>query len=514
MLQLYNTLTQQKQPFIPLQSKQVGLYVCGMTVYDHCHIGHARVWVVFDILLRFLQKCGFYVNYVRNITDIDDKIIQRAQTTSQTLQALTTQVIAAMQADAKALSILPPSHEPRATDYIPHMVKLIQKLVEKGYAYLAPGGDVYYAVNQFHDYGKLSHQSLETLLSGARVAIDPDKRHALDFVLWKQAKAGEPSWDSPWGPGRPGWHIECSAMSMEHLGTSFDIHGGGADLQFPHHENEIAQSEAATGRNFAQYWMHVGFVQIQDEKMSKSKGNALTVRSLLSQYPAEAIRYFLLSSHYRSPVSYAPARLQMAHAAIKRLYGSLKYEHGMISDDSLDLLRNQYSARDRGQTTDEKRSLLGVNEHHSPSLTTSSGARRNFAEGLLSPEISAYETAFHAAMEDDLNTPVALSVLFDIAHAIHRAYAQHSDRVPLLIHLLKKLGSLLGLLQQNPQQFLLLNDAEKETAEIRAQIAERETARQNKQWALADQIRQKLQAAGILLEDTPEGTHWRWEDQH
>lgn len=467
MLSLYNTLTQQKEPFIPYSPGQVGLYVCGMTVYDYCHIGHARVWVVFDILTRYLRDSGLQVNYVRNITDIDDKIIQRAKETTQTVAALTQKMITAMHADMEALSILTPSYEPRATAYIQTMISFIKILIEKGYAYLASSGDVYYDISRFPTYGQLSHQPLKDLMSGARVAPDPEKKHPLDFILWKKRlKSQEPTWDSPWGLGRPGWHIECSAMAIQHLTPSFDIHGGGADLRFPHHQNEIAQSEAVTGQPLAKYWMHVGFVTINDEKMSKSKGNALTLRTLLSRYSGEVIRYFLLSSHYRSPINWSHIPLQAAEAALKKLYGTLLRNHQDVPDTA------------------------------SP-------------EAILA--VADYEERFRAAMEEDLNTPLALSVLFDLVRFIHRPDLKTSPLLLAGVVQLKKLGGLLGLLQQSPSQFLMKDIQEEELQWIAEHIEKRRIARLNKHWDIADQIRAQILQKGIVLEDSTEGTHWRLE---
>lgn len=460
---LYNTLTKQKEQFISIQPHHVGLYVCGMTVYDDCHIGHARVWVVFDILTRYLQHIGFSVNYVRNITDIDDKIIQRAEETQQTITSLTQQTIQSMHNDMHALGLLPPTQEPRATHYISEMIALIQKLMTAGYAYQAPSGDIYYAVKKFHAYGELTQQALTSLMSGARVAVDNNKHHPLDFVLWKKADEKDLIyWESPWGIGRPGWHIECSAMALHHLNESFDIHGGGADLKFPHHQNEIAQSEGATQKRFVNTWMHVGFVKINQEKMSKSQGNSLTIKSLLHHYSGEVLRYFLLTSHYRSPINYAEEHLATAKKALQRLYEAVLCADPMIQ---------------------------------TPIPTI----------------VSTYEESFYAALNDDLNTPVALSVLFDITHQINKQ--QKTEGAIHLANLLKKLGKLLGLFQYHSlQELLLTNNREKPDSQwVEIQIQKRQFARMNKQWDIADQIREQLAQTGVIIEDSAEGTRWHWK---
>jgi cysteinyl-tRNA synthetase len=461
MLKLYNTLTRIKEPLTPVTAGHIGLYVCGMTVYDDCHIGHARVWIIFDMLVRYLKHLNRQVHYVRNITDIDDKIIKRAQQNNETIHSLTKRMIDSMHADMHALNLLPPSKEPRATDYIPQMVSLIKTLIAKGYAYQTASGDVYYAINQFKNYGQLAHQDLSELISGARVAIDQQKQHPLDFVLWKKNTGSDLiGWDSPWGLGRPGWHIECSTMALEHLNTPFDIHGGGIDLQFPHHQNEIAQSEAVTGKTFVRTWMHVGFVQVQHEKMSKSLGNALSLKTVLKQYPGEVIRYFLLTSHYRSPISYDPTRIATAQKSLERLYAATHY----ADPTALSITSNSTSPH-------------------------------------------PYENAFHQALQDDLNTPIALSVLFELAHEINRL--GYCDEARILANLLKKLGGLLGLLQCDPLSIQPLKSIDIDPIEIEAQIQHRNNARQKKQWDVADQIRQQLLEQGIALEDTPEGTRWK-----
>jgi cysteinyl-tRNA synthetase len=461
MLKIYNTLTQEKETFKPLHDKKVGLYVCGMTVYDLCHIGHARVLVAFDIIVRYLQSQGYDVNYVRNITDIDDKIIKRANENNETLGELTGRMIVAMHEDLAQLAILPPTHEPKATDAIAQILALIQVLLDKGIAYKAENGDIFYAVAEYKKYGELAHQDLEKLRSGSRVAVELTKKDPLDFVLWKQAKPDEPSWDSPWGKGRPGWHIECSAMSMAALGEHFDIHGGGLDLVFPHHQNEIAQSEGATDKKFVNTWMHVGFVQINRQKMSKSLGNFFTLRDVLLEYPAEVVRYFLTASHYRSPIHYSQENLQTAHAALQRLYTSL-----------------------RGFDLSEVK------------------------EGDFSNETHDYQQKFNKAMDDDFNTPEALAVLFEVAREINTLRAENSAKALSLAKFLKKEASVLGILQQNPEHFLKSGFQEKTSQEIETLIAARNTARAAKDWAEADRIRDELERLGVSLNDNPSGTDW------
>ncbi len=459
MLSIYNDLTRQKEVFVPLVPGRVGMYVCGMTVYDLCHLGHARVMVVFDVVARYLRWLGYDVSYVRNITDIDDKIIQRANEHGEPFQALTERFIAAMREDAEALGVLPPDQEPRATDHLPEIIAMISRLVERDYAYVASNGDVYYDVGRFEGYGRLSGKSIEDLQAGARVEPGDMKRNPLDFALWKSAKPDEPCWSSPWGDGRPGWHIECSAMSTEALGDTFDIHGGGADLTFPHHENEIAQSEGATGHPFVRYWMHNGFVRINEEKMSKSLGNFFTVREILQRYRPEEVRYFILTSQYRSPLNYDDEHLDNARAALTRFYTALR-----------DL-----------------------------------------------PDVEPVEdepaaAKFHAAMEDDFNTPEALAAMFELAREINRARAEDAPRAAALGALLRHLGGLLGLLQDDPQAYLRgganvaggLDDAE-----IGRLIDARTRAKEEKDWARADAIREQLKAAGIVLEDAAAGTTWR-----
>ena len=456
MLKIYNSLTRSKQDFVPLTPGKAGLYVCGMTVYDYCHLGHARVMVVFDMVVRWLQVGGLDVNYVRNITDIDDKIIKRSQENNEPIEALTDRFIRAMDEDAASLGVIPPAHEPRATRYVESMVSMIQTLVDKDIAYPASNGDVYYAVHKFPGYGKLSGKSLDDLRAGERVIIDPHKKDPLDFVLWKAAKPGEPEWDSPWGKGRPGWHIECSAMSEHYLGNHFDIHGGGQDLQFPHHENEIAQSEGAHDHTFVNYWMHNGFVRVDDEKMSKSLGNFFTVREVLSRYQPEVVRFFILRAHYRSPLNYSDQHLDDAKSALARLYIALKGRE--IPSTAIDW--------------------------------NGSHAQR-----------------FKDAMDDDFNTPEAVAVLFDLASEVNRT-GSLADMA-----LLKSMGGLLGLLQRDPQQHLqdesVVGDAKFTPERIEEMIQQRLSARSTRNFAEADRIRKDLSDADILLEDGPDGTSWR-----
>ncbi|KTD41576.1 cysteine--tRNA ligase [Legionella parisiensis] len=451
MLHLYNSLTRTKEPFVSIVPGKIGIYVCGITVYDHCHIGHARSMVSFDVIVRYLRSQGYDVNYVRNITDIDDKIIARAHERAIPIDELTAQYIAAMNEDTKALNILSPDVEPRATEHISSIIRLIERLLEKGNAYLSENGDVCYQVNSFADYGKLSHKDLDGLVAGARVEIVKEKRSPLDFVLWKKAKPGEPSWPSPWGEGRPGWHIECSAMAMSELGEQFDIHGGGLDLQFPHHENEIAQSEAATEKPFANYWMHVGMLQVNNEKMSKSLGNFFTIADVLAKHHPEVVRYFLLSSHYRSSLNYSEENLTNAKKALTRLYQTIKDSH-VITNNELD---NHW-----------------INE-------------------------------FNQAMNDDFNTPIALSVLFQLSHEVNKKNS------PVLVNTLKYLANIMGLLQENPASFLQAGFGEEDRVEIDQLIAERLQARADRNWGRADQIRADLLSRGIELEDGANGTTWR-----
>ena len=455
-LQIYNSMTRRIEAFQSIEPGKVRMYVCGMTVYDFCHIGHARMMLAFDIVYRWLKASGYEVTYVRNITDIDDKIIARAAENGESMQDLTARFIRFMHEDVAALGILPPDHEPRATEYVPQMLEIIGKLEQKGLAYRSDEGDVNYSVRDFRDYGKLSNRSLDDLRAGERVDVNADKRDPLDFVLWKAAKAGEPPearWDSQWGPGRPGWHIECSAMSSKLLGPHFDIHGGGADLQFPHHENEIAQSEGVTGHTFVNYWMHNGFVRVDDEKMSKSLGNFFTIREVLEKYDPEVLRFFVIRTHYRSPLNYSDAHLDDARAGLTRLYTALK---DMPVDDT---------------------AAVDWEEDH---------ARR-----------------FAAAMDEDFNTPVAVAVLFDLANEVNRSGSVDKARQ------LKALAGVLGLLQRDPRAFLQGGEAVDEDA-VEKQIAARAAAKAAKNFAEADRIRDALLAEGIVLEDRPGGvTEWR-----
>jgi cysteinyl-tRNA synthetase len=455
MLKLYNTLTRQKEVFTPIEANKVRMYVCGMTVYDYCHLGHARVMVVFDMVARWLRSSGYDVTYVRNITDIDDKIIKRALENQESICELTQRFIDAMDQDSAALGVLRPDHEPRATAYVPGMIKMIEALIANGHAYAADNGDVYYAVHAFAGYGKLSGKSLDDLRAGERVGIDLHKRDPLDFVLWKSAKPNEPSWPSPWGAGRPGWHIECSVMSEHLLGEHFDIHGGGADLQFPHHENEIAQSEGAHQHTFVNYWLHNGFIRVDDEKMSKSLGNFFTIREVLQKYDPEVVRFFILRAHYRSPLNYSDAHLDDARSALTRLYTALKN----VAPEVVEL-----------------------NWHDD------------------------YALRFKAAMDDDFNTVEAMAVLFDLANEVHRS--QSGERAGLL----KALAGVLGLLQRDPQSFLQGGAhvaGELPAAEIESLIVARREARAAKNWAESDRIRDALAAQGVVLEDGAGGTGWR-----
>lgn len=432
----------------------MGLYVCGITVYDCCHLGHARVFVAFDMVVRFFKMRGWDVTYVRNITDIDDKIIKRAAENNETIESLTNRFIHEMDEDMGQLGVIKPDQEPRATDHIQEMLDLIQILMDKGIAYVGDNSDVYFSVEKFPAYGELAHRELDKLQSGARIDIELAKKNPLDFVLWKQSKPNEPFWDSPWGKGRPGWHIECSAMSMKCLGHSMDIHGGGADLKFPHHENERAQSEGATDQTFVNTWMHVGFVQIDKEKMSKSLHNFLTIKDMLAQYEGEVIRYFLLASHYRSPVNYSQESLDLAKNALTTLYTAL-----------------------RGVTLEE------------------------------GPLEKRYEDHFIEVMEDDFNTPEALVVLFELAHDLNIAKTDNVSLVPALAYALKKLANTLGFLEEDPDVFLQGDNVN--SAEIDNLIAERKEARAQKNWARADEIRKILDSQNIIIEDGAQGTLWR-----
>lgn len=458
-MKIYNTFTQRKEEFTPIDAKNVGVYVCGITTYDYCHLGHARMLVAFDVVVRYLRAKGYGVNYVRNITDIDDKILARAAENNELFSDLTTRFIDAMHEDERALSILPPDHEPRATGHISEIVSMIQVLIEKDMAYRANNGDVYFSVLNFPDYGKLSKKKLDELLDGARIEVGELKKDPRDFVLWKSSPDDGVGWDSPWGYGRPGWHIECSAMSTCALGSNFDIHGGGSDLLFPHHENEIAQSEGATGEKFANVWMHNGPLRVDNVKMSKSLDNFFTVRDLLKKYDAEVIRHLLIASHYRSPINYSQQSMGQSIAALERLYSALQ----------------------------------GLDIAGAKSLTN-----------------SRFEKAFHQAMDDDFNTAEAFGVLFDLAKEINKEKAQGSDLAGQLGALLVKLGAILGLLQQEPEAFLK-NDVEGELdpAEVDALILARKQARENKDWAKADEIRDRLAELKVIVEDGVDGSSWR-----
>jgi len=473
MLQIHNTLTRKKESFTPIEPGKVRVYVCGMTVYDYCHLGHARVLVVFDMVVRYLRARGLAVTYIRNITDIDDKIIKRADESKEDIDALTGRFIAAMHEDAEKLGVLRPDQEPRATQYMAEIIRMIEILIERGFAYTAPNHDVYYRVRSFPHYGQLSGKSIDDLRVGARVEADESKDDPLDFVLWKAAKPGEPYWDSPWGRGRPGWHIECSAMSTGCLGNHFDIHGGGLDLQFPHHENEIAQSEGATGEKFVNLWMHNGFVRVDDEKMSKSLGNFFTIREVLKQYDPEVVRYFILASHYRSPLNYGDESLEQAKSALTRLYTALK---------------------------------------ELPEAPASDAQIQSSAAGDRLPgAASEYEQRFNDAMDDDFNTPIAVAVLFDLAREINRVRVDDPALAAVLGAMLRKLGGVLGILQRKVDEYLKAGGTADglSDAAIDELIAERIAARKAKNFAESDRIRETLKSHGVILEDAAGETSWR-----
>jgi cysteinyl-tRNA synthetase len=459
MLQIYNTLTRQKEVFTPIEAGKVGLYVCGCTVYDLCHIGHGRTYISFDNIARYLRFTGYDVNYVRNITDVEDKIIKRAQENNETPNQLTERTIALMHEDFDALNIQRPDLEPRVTTHMDEIIAMIVTLVEKDHAYVAGSGDVLFAVSSYEDYGKLSGQNLEQLQAGSRVEVDESKKSPLDFVLWKSAKPGEPSWGSPWGAGRPGWHIECSAMSAKELGRHFDIHGGGSDLQFPHHENEVAQSCCALDTPYVNYWIHTGMVQVDQEKMSKSLNNFFTIRDVLTQYDSETVRFFLTSGHYRSQLNYSTDNLDQARSGLERIYTALR-DVDVLADFSLD-------------------------------------------------KNDVYVSEFIKVMNDDFNTPQALAVLFDLAKELNVAKNTDSDRASYLAATLKGLGDLIGLLQLSPVSFLQGEGDNDEVAEVEALIKQRNDARVSKNWASADEARDKLAAMNIIVEDSAGKTTWR-----
>jgi cysteinyl-tRNA synthetase len=490
-LRIYNSQTRQKELFVPLNPPQVGLYVCGVTVYDSCHIGHARSMIVFDVIVRFLRSQGFQVTYVRNFTDIDDKIIARAQKEAVNANSLAEKYIQEFESDMKVLGILPPDFEPRATFHIPEIISLVQKLIDQKAAYLVEG-DVFFSVENFPNYGALSNRSLEEMQAGVRIEVDPRKQHPMDFALWKKGKPGEPTWDSPWGPGRPGWHIECSAMSSRYLGETFDIHGGGKDLIFPHHENELAQSMAVSHKPLARYWVHNGFVTIQGEKMSKSLGNFLTIQEITQRFHPEAIRLLLLSRHYRSPLDYSDQAMQEAQMGLRRLYTLLKdLEH---PEDRLQSKGNQPLTRERIKETEE--AILG------------------------------FENVFQQAMADDFNTAQAIGYMYELARQLNRTmdmtrpkeFKDLSGQFHKAIGLFKQYGQVLGILSLPPQDFLeqeqkrLLHKKGLSVEEIDRLIAERNQARKDKDWARADVLRDRLNEIKVLLKDTPQGTAWQIEE--
>jgi cysteinyl-tRNA synthetase len=459
-LYVYNSLKRKKERFEPLQAGKVGMYVCGVTVYDYCHVGHARVMVVFDIVHRWLKQLGYDVDYVRNFTDVDDKIIKRATERGIGIDVLTNEMIAAFYEDIDSLGCLHPTREPRATEHMPEMIAMIEALVEQGRAYVSGSGDVLYAVRTFDDYGKLSGKNIDDLESGSRVDVDESKRDPLDFVLWKMAKPGEPAWDSPWGAGRPGWHIECSAMSCSHLGDTFDIHGGGMDLKFPHHENEIAQARAANGGGFARYWLHNGFVNINAEKMSKSLGNFFTIREVTEKYHPEVLRMFMLGTHYRSPLDFSDTALDAAKAGLDRLYETMK------------------RCKESGVS-------------HSGDIVTPS---------------SYLPAAFTTAMNDDFNTPEALACLFDICRLLNKGLDSDED-VSMLFDQFRSMTGVLGIVQQDAEAWFKSGDVDSEY--IEALINERSAAKKSRDFSRADAIRDQLSAEGIILEDSPTGTTWK-----
>ncbi|UJX24547.1 cysteine--tRNA ligase [Pseudoalteromonas sp. CF6-2] len=457
MVQIYNTLTRQKEQFKPLVDGKIDMYVCGITIYDYCHIGHARTFVGFDVIVRYLRHIGYDLKYVRNITDVDDKIIKRANENGESINDLTLRMTKAMHEDFDSLNMLRPDVEPTVTNHMDEIIAMVERLITKGHAYVAADGDVLFDVSTFEQYGALSQQDLTMLQAGSRVEVAQDKQDPLDFVLWKKAKPGEPSWSSPWGEGRPGWHIECSAMSSKHLGEHFDIHGGGSDLQFPHHENEIAQSCCANNGKYVNTWIHTGMVQVNKEKMSKSLNNFFTVRDVLKEYDAESVRYFLISGHYRSQLNYSQENLEQARSSLERIYTALRG----VTPIKCDLAGNEYVAK------------------------------------------------FRKAMDDDFNTPEALPVLFELAKELNRVKDSDAEQAGKLAYVLRSVAEVLGVAQQDPEAFLQGGQADDEVAHIEALIAKRNEARASKDWAAADEARDALNALGVVLEDSAGKTTWR-----
>jgi len=457
MVNIYNTLTRQKEQFKPMVDGKIDMYVCGITIYDYCHIGHARTFVGFDVIVRYLRHLGYDLKYVRNITDVDDKIIKRANENGESINDLTTRMTVAMHEDFDSLNMLRPDIEPTVTGHMDEIIEMVERLIAKGHAYVAADGDVLFDVSTFEQYGALSQQDLTMLQAGSRVEVAQDKDDPLDFVLWKKAKAGEPSWSSPWGEGRPGWHIECSAMSSKHLGEHFDIHGGGSDLQFPHHENEIAQSCCANNGKYVNTWILTGMVQVNKEKMSKSLDNFFTVRDVLKEYDAESVRYFLISGHYRSQLNYSQENLDQARSSLERIYTALRGVEPIACE-------------------------LESNDH---------------------------VVKFRKAMNDDFNTPEALPVLFELAKELNRVKDSDAKQAGKLAYVLRCLGEVLGVAQQAPEAFLQGGQADDEVAQIEALIVKRNDARANKDWAAADEARDALNALGVVLEDSAGKTTWR-----
>jgi len=489
-LRVYNTLTGKKEEFVPLVPGKVSMYVCGVTVYDHCHIGHARANVVFDVIYRYLLHSGYDVNYVRNYTDVDDKIINRANREGVDFREITERFIAEFDRDMAQLGVAVPTHQPRATEHIDDIIRIVASLVEKGFAYQA-GGDIYFSIEKYNEYLKLSRRNLDDMKAGARIEVDERKSHPMDFVLWKEAKPGEPSWDSPWGKGRPGWHIECSAMSMRFLGATIDIHGGGKDLVFPHHENEIAQSEAATGRPFVRYWLHNGFVNINSEKMSKSLGNFFTIREVLERYDAEALRFFLLTAHYRSPLDFSDQNMKEAEAGLDRIYTAL------AAMDELGVGAGGHAGKIDAKLLKE-------------------------AEQELLEKSEGFGERFREAMDDDFNTAQVLGNIFDLVRAVNRALAEGGKPSKALKAVLSQArtaldgaGEVLGILRTRPDDYLekarerKLAELGITRKEIETLIEERAAARKAKDFARGDQIRDSLLARNIVLLDSPQGTKWR-----